>query len=252
MKKFKAYKSNIFSCEQEGQTAIIKLNENSFKMSTDASDLHGMLECVKSIEKDDSIKGLLVISTDKFNGIENVTNFVQEIKDISGHVKKEMVMSRYGSSIRRMTLMMNKFYKPCIVCIQGNVPVDQFGYFMAFDFRIGSDDMQIEFPGLQLGISMAGAASYYLAKQLGPTLASELFLSGKTISAEEAYSMGIVTKIAHKEEIQTEAMHKLEELYKIPAMGYSMTKRMLKPTKQELEAHIERSVGAMWSSIIDK
>ena len=252
MKDFKGYESNIFSCEREGQTAVILLKEEAFRMSTDASYLQDMLDCIKNIEKDDAIKGLLVQCTEEYNGIKNIQDFVNSIKKISGHVKKEMVVRRYGSSVRRMTLRINKLHKPSVVCVHGKVPIDHFGYIMAFDFRIASEDLQIEFPGIKLGISPAGAASFYLSRQLGPTVAAELFLSGKTITAEEAYGLGIVSKIVPRDEIKTQAMQKLEALYEFPAMGYSMTKRMLKPGKHELENHFERSIQAMWSSIIDK
>ena len=117
MKDFKGYESNIFSCEREGQTAVILLKEEAFRMSTDASYLQDMLDCIKNIEKDDAIKGLLVQCTEEYNGIKNIQDFVNSIKKISGHVKKEMVVRRYGSSVRRMTLRINKLHKPRIMTI---------------------------------------------------------------------------------------------------------------------------------------
>jgi enoyl-CoA hydratase/carnithine racemase len=252
MKDFEGYDSNIFSCSQEGETAIIYLKKEAFRMSINASYLQDMLECINKIERDETIKGLLMINLEDFNGIENFENFIQAIKNESGYVKKEMAVARFGNTIKRLTMSINEFIKPTVVCVQGDVAVGHFGFFMAFDYRIASDNMQIEFPALKMGITPTGATSFYFARQLGPTLAAELLLSGKTISAEDAYAYGIVSKLVPKAELKVAALKKLEELYEIPALGYSMTKQMVNPQKHELENYFERSTRAMWSTIIDK
>lgn len=252
MQEFKGYDSDIFSCGLEGETAVINLKKEAFRMSIKASYLQDMLECITRIERDDTVKGLLIFNVEDFNGIENFETFVQDIKNESGYVKKEMAVGRYGNTIKRLTMSINGFTKPTVVCVQGNVAVGHFGFFMAFDFRIASDDMQIEFPAIKMGIAPTGATSFYFARQLGPTLAAELLLSGKTISAEDAYAFGIVSKLVPKAELKAAAMKKLEELYEIPALGYSMTKQMINPNKNELENYFERSTRAMWSTIIDK
>lgn len=252
MANFNGYDSNIFSCAQEGQTAVIRMKEEAFRMSTELAHLQDMLECLVNVEKNDSIKGLLFVCADEFDGIEHLEHFIQAIKNESGYVKKEMAVERYGSSVKRMTIKINEMKKPCVVCVKGKVPVDHFGLFMAFDFRIASDNLQIEFPGLKMGITPAGAASFYLSRQLGPTLATELLLAGEPISAEDAYASGIVSQLVPEDDLKATALKKLQALYETPALAYSMTKQMIKPARYLLEEHFERSIRFMWSSIIDK
>ncbi len=252
MNDYSNFESDVFSCVYEGQTAIVSLKSESFKMAMDASKMHEMLECLNTIEVDKNIKGILTMHTAEFERIEILQNFIKSIQDNSGYVQKEMGVTRYGNAVKRLTLAINEFSKPSVVAVQGKVSIDSFGYFLACDHRIAADDLSIEFPGLQLGVTPAGAVSFFMNRQMGATRTMEILMEGKAISAHEAKELCLVSDVVSVQQLKAASLAKLEQMYQIPGSTLNLTKQLIRPKTYELEEHFEMSSRLLWNSIIDK
>lgn len=251
MNDYSNYESDVFSCRYDGDTAIICLKANSFKMTTDPHHFHDMLDCMNSIEVDNKIKGILALHTVKFERIENMETFIRSIQKESGYVQKEMGVTRYGNSVKRLTLAINDFSKPCVVGVMGQVAIDAFGFFMACDQRVAAEDLSIEFPGLEIGVTPMGAVALFMSRQMGSTKALEILMSSDPVKAEEARELGFVTTVVAQDKVEEECRRRLEEMYKVPGATLSLTKQLIRPKTYELEEHFELSSRLMWSSIVD-
>lgn len=251
MNDFSNYDSDVFSCTYEGQTAVICFKSESLKMAMDASKMHKMLECLNAIELDNNIKGILTLHTAEYERIEILQNFIKSIQKETGYVQKEMGVTRYGNSVKRLTLAINEFSKPSVVAIRGQVSIDSFGYFLACDYRIASDDLSIEFPGLKIGVTPAGAVSFFMARQLGATKTMQILMSGQSIDADEAKDLCLVSEVVSVEQLKAASLAKLEEMYKVPGSTLNLTKQLVRPKTFELEEHFEVSSRLMWNTIID-
>ncbi len=201
MNDYSNYESDVFSCKYDGDTAIICLKANSFKMTTDPHHFHDMLDCMNSIEVDNKIKGILALHTVKFERIENMETFIQSIQKESGYVQK--------------------------------------------------DDLSIEFPGLEIGVTPMGAVALFMSRQMGSTKALEILMSRDPVKAEEARELGFVTTVVAQDKVEEECRRRLEEMYKVPGVTLSLTKQLIRPKTYELEEHFELSSRLMWSSIVD-
>lgn len=251
MNDYSNYESDVFSCTYEGATAVICLKSESLRMAMDSSMMLEVLECLNAIEVEQSIKGVLMLHTATYERVEVLKEFIQSIQKESGYVQKEMCVTRFGNTVKRLTLAINGFTKPLVVGILGQVPIDSFGYYLACDYRVASDDLSIEFPGLQIGVTPAGAASYYMKKQLGSTKTLQLFTTGKSISAQEAKELCLVSEVVPREQIKAVGLAQLDEFYKIPGSTLNYTKQLVRPRTHELEEHFELCSRLMWNSIID-
>ncbi|NOQ80862.1 MAG: hypothetical protein GQ546_15840 [Gammaproteobacteria bacterium] len=253
MNDYSNYDSDIFSCTYEGQTAVISFKSESFIMAMYASKMHELLECLNAIEVDHNIKGLLTLHAAEYERVAMTQEFIKSIQDKSGYVQKEMGVTRYGNSVKRLTLAINEFSKPSVVGIHGQVAIDSFGYLLACDYRFATDDLSIEFPALELGVVPAGAVSFFMKHQLGATKTLEILMGGKTILADEAKELSLISEITSEEQLKTACLAKLEEFYAVPgASTLNLTKQLIRPKTYELEEHFEMSSRLMWNSIIDK
>ncbi|MCK5697151.1 MAG: enoyl-CoA hydratase/isomerase family protein [Gammaproteobacteria bacterium] len=253
MTDYSNYDSNIFSCTYEGQTAVIYFKSESFMMAMDANVMSEVLDCLNSIEMDKNIKGLLTMHATENKRIAMIQKFIKSIQDLSGYVQKEMAVTRYGNAMKRLTLAINDFSKPSVVGVHGEIAIDSFGYFLACDYRIASDDLCIEFPGLELGIVPAGAVSLYMERQLGATKALEILMAGECIVADQAKELSLITKITTKDQLRSDCLAQLEKFYKIPGNAtHNLTKKLIRPHSYELEEHFEMSSRLMWNSIVDR
>ncbi len=251
MSDYSNYDSDVFSCTYEGHTAVICLKSESFKMAMDASKMHEMLECLNAIEVDSSIKGILTLHTAEYERLDVLQDFIKSIQKETGYVQKEMGVTRYGNSVKRLTLAINDFSKPSVVAIRGPLSIDSFGYFLACDYRFAADDISIEFPGLQIGVTPTGAVSFFMTRQLGATKTMEILMSGQSISADEAKDLCLVSELVPGEQLKSAGLAKLEAMYQVPGSTLNFTKQLTRPKTYELEEHFEIASRLMWNTIID-
>jgi len=251
MYDYSNYDSEIFSCEIKGNSAILIPQEKAFKVSLDGSYLHEFIECLNTIEMDEDIKGVLILDTSEYKGVENLQNFIESLRNEKASYVKEKGVTRYGNAAKRLTLSLNQFSKPIIAGVQGDVPIDSFGFFMACDYCIAATDLQIKFPGMDLGITPTGAVTFYLNKELGPNNTLDLFLSGENISANRAKELHIVNDVVDAADLETTALAKLEQYYSHPEQVVNMNKQLIKAKTYEIEEHFERAIRLMWNSVLN-
>ncbi len=251
MNNFSNYNSDVFSCTFEEKTAVICLKQESYKIANEVTHVHDLLDCLNTLEIDQNIKGVLIQNKASYERDAELQDFIQSIQKESGYVRKEMGVTRYGNSIKRITLALNDFSKPIVFSINGKVTIDSFGYFLACDYRIAAEDMSIEFPGLKIGVTPTGAVPFFLKRQLGTTKAMELLMSGHNIAAAEAKDLCLISEVVADDELKQACMSKLHEFYKIPGQTLNFTKQLVRPKTFELEEYFEVSTRLMWNSIIN-
>jgi len=251
MKDYSNYDSEIFSCAIKGNTAVLSPQEKAFKVSLDGSYLHEFIECLNSIEMDESIKGILILDTSEYKGVENLQTFIESLHAEKASYVKEKGVTRYGNAAKLLTLGLNQFSKPIVVGIQGDVPIDSFGYFMACDYRVAASDVQIKFPGMDLGITPTGAVTFFLSKEIGPSRTLDLFLSADNISATRAEQLNIVQEVADINALEQRCLDKLEQYYNHPELVLNMSKQLIKAKNYEIEEHFERSIRLLWNSVLN-
>jgi 2-(1,2-epoxy-1,2-dihydrophenyl)acetyl-CoA isomerase len=97
-----------------------------------------------------------------------------------------------------------------------------------------------------LGVSSDGGLSWLLPRLVGLRAAQELILTNKTLSADEAQAMGLVTRLADAESLGTEAARVAEQLANGPTAAYGKVRHLLlRSSESSLEAHLEEESRAL-------
>lgn len=76
---------------------------------------------------------------------------------------------------------------------------------LACDFRISVEDARFALPEVGIGIVPGAGGTQRLPRLVGPTRAKELILTGRRISAEVAFEMGLVSKVVPRDSLMEEA-----------------------------------------------
>ena len=101
--------------------------------------------------------------------------------------------------IREMEL-----WKPLIAAINGHCLAGGFEVALACDIRIASENATFGLPEVRIGLIPGGGATQRLPRLL-PWKAAELILMGHRIDAQEASSIGLVSKVVPQEELMPTA-----------------------------------------------
>lgn len=93
------------------------------------------------------------------------------------------------------------FEKPTIAAINGYAFGGGFELALACDIRVASTAAQFALPETGLGIIPSAGGTQRLARILGVGRATELILTGRRVSAEQALQWGLVTELVESEEL---------------------------------------------------
>jgi enoyl-CoA hydratase len=108
------------------------------------------------------------------------------------------IASRFQQSVFNK---LERMGKPSIAAVNGFAMGGGLELALACTFRLASVKAKIGFPELGLGIIPAFGGTQRLARTVGHAKASELILFRSTVSAEEAYRIGLVNQVVENDHL---------------------------------------------------
>ena len=118
--------------------------------------------------------------------------------------------------------------RPVVAAVNGTAVGAGAVMALACDFRVASSAAKFGFIFPRVGLCGADmGAAYLLPRVIGLARANELLFLGDVIGAEEAYRIGLVTKVVAPDECVPAARAIAERLASGPAFAHAMTKQML-------------------------
>jgi len=117
--------------------------------------------------------------------------------------------------------------KPTIAAIQGYALGDGLQQALLCDIRVAADDSVLGFIGPLIG-GLCYSAFSILPQVVGRAKASELLFTCSRISGEEAYRIGLVNKVAPREQVMPAAVDIAEQIAKFEPLLLKYSKRMLR------------------------
>ncbi|MFX1589121.1 MAG: enoyl-CoA hydratase/isomerase family protein, partial [Promethearchaeota archaeon] len=145
--------------------------------------------------------------------------------NVSEPIKRKMY---HQWRITQIIMKMRKISQPIIAAVHGPVAGGGFGFAMASDIRIGSED--VNFINASINIGLTGAdmgSSYFLPRLINLSRAAEIIYSGRGVSGKEAEKIGFILKVVENEKLLDEAIELAEELLTKSPLGLRMTKEAL-------------------------
>ena len=142
--------------------------------------------------------------------------------------------------------------KPSIAAVNGPAIAGGMGIATLCDFTLAVPEAKFGYTEVRIGFIPA-LVSAFLRTQLGDKACRDLLLSGRILSAEEAHSLGLVTRVVPEPELMQEAKALAQRLLRNSPAAMESTKRLLgrfsdRRLPGDIEAAIEASVDARSSA----
>src|SRR5881392_3006724 len=173
----------------------------------DAATMSELSEHVDAIERDNSVRGLIITSAKRsifIAGADLKTLLKQaqtgELRDFIA--KGQRVFNRIaGLKI------------PSVAAVHGACAGGGYEITLACDWRVASDEpaTRIGLPETTLGLIPAWGGCARLSRLIGAERAAEVILKGKLYSAQEALKLGLVDEVASRDQLLQAARKKLRD-----------------------------------------
>src|SRR5215470_3500432 len=171
----------------------------------DAATLDDLNEHIDAVEKDASLRGLIIASAKKsiFVAGADLKTLLQAAKtgEMRGFIERGQEVFNRLAGLKI----------PTVAAIHGASAGGGYEVALACDYRVGSDDpaTRIGLPETSLGLLPAWGGCTRLPRLIGTEKAAEVILKGKLYSAQEALKLGLVDEIAPREQLLDRAREKL-------------------------------------------
>lgn len=147
---------------------------------------------------------------------EHISKFNTSPEEAQRQLIKE---ARESAEVSRL---LHQIPKPTLAIIPGAAAGAGFAITLACDMRFCLDTAKLTTAFAKVGLAGDSGGTYFLPHLVGAAKAMELYFSADVISGREAYDMGLVTKIASKENFEEESHAYAKYLANLPtkAIGY--------------------------------
>jgi len=132
----------------------------------------------------------------------------------------------HSRELMRLFHRVYTFPKPTIAAINGPAVAGGAGLATACDLVVMSEQAQIGYTEVKIGF-VAALVGVILVRAVGEKHARELLLTGKLVSALEAYRMGLVNRVVPAEQVLEEALALAQEVAANAPTSLALTKELL-------------------------
>jgi enoyl-CoA hydratase len=146
-----------------------------------------------------------------------------DIKEMDTKTSEEMKADQHLARWDKV----GRFPKPTIAAVSGFALGGGCELAMACDMIVASETAQLGQPEVLIGVIPGAGGTVRLTKALGKSLAMEMTLTGRRVSAAEALSWGLVNRVVPVENFLSEAKKLAAELAQRPPLAVKAAKQAI-------------------------
>lgn len=215
------YETLIVAKDAATHVATITINRPD-RLNTLSPQVFDELDAaLPALEKDDDVRCLILTGAGdrSFSAGADLTSF--------GDVSKAFKVWRVSRRSEEVLSHLANFPKPTIAAINGHCFGGGLEIALACDFRIAASRAKLGLTEVNLGLVPGGGGSQRLVRVLGQAKAKELVFFGSRLTAQEAATIGLVTKAVANEAFDAEVRAVAEKLAKQAPIAIRLAKALL-------------------------
>jgi enoyl-CoA hydratase len=221
---------NTILTEVDGKVAVITLNRPQVLNALNDELMNELGKALLGFDADDNI-GCIIVT-----GSEKAFAAGADIKQMSTKSPIDML------KIDQFTTwdQIKKTKKPIIAAVSGFALGGGCELVMTCDMVIASETAQFGQPEIKIGVMPGAGGTQRLTRAVGKVNAMEMALTGKFISAERAYELGLVNRVVPIELYLDEALKLAEEIAQLSPLAVRLAKEsVLKAFESPLSEGLE-------------
>jgi len=171
--------------EPQGEIAVLRINRPEALNAMNIDVISELSRTIDILGADESIKVVIITGSGEKSFCAGADiSYMVNITPINAE--------KYASSAQSVLNKIERLEKPVIAAVNGYALGGGCELAMVCDIRIASSNAKLGQPEVTIGIPPGWGGTQRLMRLVGPARAKELVFTGKMISADEAFQMGLV------------------------------------------------------------
>ena len=203
--------------EVQGKVGLITLNRPKFYNALNYQILSELMSALADFDKDNTIGAMVITGNEKTFAVgADITSMVNASTE-------EMIESPF---IPAFDLIRN-IKKPVIAAVSGYCLGGGCELALSCDLIISSESAVFGQPEINLGVIPGAGGTQRLTLAVGKTIAMEMILNNRTLSADEASSFNLINHIFPVEEYLKESLSLAQEIAERAPLAIQAGKKMI-------------------------
>lgn len=206
--------------EKRGAVAHISLDRPQVVNAYNVQMRDDLSQALAACQQDTEVRALLITGEGRgFCAGADLTEF---------GTAPSQVIARHTRWERDVWGQLVNLDKPVVVAVHGYCIGSGLEIALLCDLRVAAIGTVFALPEVQLGMIPAAGGTQTLPRAVGASGALDLLLTGRRFQAEEALSMGLLTRLAPPETLREEAWRLADTLSGLPAATVAALKQVLR------------------------
>ena len=188
--------------ETHDHVGLVRINRPKVRNALNNTVLHELNDALQIFDCDLSV-GAMVITGD-----DQAFAAGADIKEMADATSVHMLIHSHIPQFDRI----RSIHKPIIAAVSGWCLGGGNELAMSCDMIIASETARFGQPEINLGVIPGAGGTQRLTHAVGKTIAMEMVLNNRTLTAEEAWSFGLVNRVVPVERYLDEALQLAEEI----------------------------------------
>ncbi|MBI4057327.1 MAG: enoyl-CoA hydratase/isomerase family protein [Elusimicrobia bacterium] len=235
--------SNPLLVKNENGVLWLTLNRPEALNAFTRPMMEGLTQAFKDAAKDSSVRVVVLMGSGRAFCVG---------QDLKEHVAlKPSFLKDLRERYNPLIVRIRELGKPVIAAINGTAAGAGMSLALACDFRICAESASFHTAFVKIGLAPDSGNLFFLQRYVGATRALELVMTGRTLSAKEAETWGLVNRVVPADQLEAEASKLARSLAEAPAKAVELIKRMYNtslfakdlPSQLDWEAHLQEIAG---------
>jgi enoyl-CoA hydratase len=202
---------------KDGQIAVVQLNRPKVLNALNSELMLELVSGLEELDRDPSVHVIIL------TGGESVFAAGADLREMAEATPVELVLGRRFELWDRL----RKIAKPIVAAVSGYCLGGGNELAMTCDIIIASETATFGQPEVNVGIMPGAGGTQRLTRAVGKYKAMEMILTGKPISAEEAWRLGLVNRVVPIESLTAEAKKVAAEIASKPTISVRSAKEAI-------------------------
>lgn len=205
--------------ENRDGVGILTINRPEAHNALNLAVQDALRAALSAVEKDDSIDVVILTGAGDKSFVAGA-----DINELAVRTPVEGI----GGRLQGLFSRVENFDKPIVAAIGGFAFGGGAELALSCDIRVGSTNAQVALPETGLGIIPSAGATQRLANIVGQGLALDMILTGKKLSAAEAFDRDILTYLAEPEELLDTAVKVAQRIQRKGPLAIKLGRQVIK------------------------
>jgi len=230
---------------RQGRVATLTLNRperrNAIASQQDCDEL---VAALAGLQADESLGCLLLTGAGSAFCAGGDLKAMQAGGGIGARDTPEATRRNYRDGVQQVIRALWECELPMVAAVNGAAIGLGCDLAACCDLRLAGRSARFASSFIQIGLVPGDGGAWSLPREIGLPAASELMLTGRTVTADTALSIGLVSRVVDDATLMDEALQLAEEIAAQPLKTLRLTKRLLREGQQlPLSAVLELSAA---------